>query len=342
MPKVTVFMPVYNSSSFLKKSIESILNQSYKDFELLIIDDGSTDDSLEIIKSFNDYRIRLFKNEVNKGLPYTRNRGLELARGEYFAIMDSDDIAFRNRLKQQVNYLEENKEIDIVTSDELVIYKGIPFKRVRRINNNDYISLYLLFDNYIGNTTVMFRKKISEKIRYNEECFVCQDYEFWINLKKNCKFASINKPLVKYRTGHNNITRLSNTKKRNKRNEVLLSIRLKGLLDEKIKLNNEEMLRLNNFLDYKNTKLKKFDNIGDIFLKIINEVESNNITKGNMIRNVVNDLVSNHISICNDNLKSKLNILTELNRKIISIDINGIRKTIYIRHIYNKIKNKIL
>ena len=103
--KITVFMPVYNSERYLKEAIDSILNQSYKNFELLIINDGSTDSSIDIIKSYNDSRIKLINNDCNKGLPYTRNLGLKLAKGDYIAIMDSDDISYIHRLKKQIEFL---------------------------------------------------------------------------------------------------------------------------------------------------------------------------------------------------------------------------------------------
>ena len=101
MPIVTVFMAAYNAAQFIEKSIQSILNQTFNDFELLIVDDGSTDNTLEIIRSFTDDRITIIENKINRGLIYTRNLAIQYARGTYLAIQDSDDISLPNRLERQ-------------------------------------------------------------------------------------------------------------------------------------------------------------------------------------------------------------------------------------------------
>src|SRR5690606_28917246 len=111
-PLVTVFMPVYNSEQYIREALESILNQTYQNLDILLVDDGSTDRSVEIIKSYQDTRIRLIQNEKNMGIPYTRNVGLKEAKGKYIAIMDSDDIAVSNRIERQIQYLETNPHID--------------------------------------------------------------------------------------------------------------------------------------------------------------------------------------------------------------------------------------
>ena len=134
-PIVTVIMPVYNAEKYLEESIESILNQSFKDFELLVINDGSTDLSSRILDKYKlkDQRIRIINNEGNKGLPYTRDRGLKLAKGKYIALIDADDVSYKNRLEEQVNYLDFNKEIDIVSSNFDFIENG----EIRKITNEE-------------------------------------------------------------------------------------------------------------------------------------------------------------------------------------------------------------
>ena len=129
MKKVSILMPMYNSEKYIKESINSILNQEYKNFELIIVDDGSIDSSIEIVKEYNDSRIKLYENIENKGLPYTRNKLLSLATGEYIALFDSDDIALKNRIKAQVEFLEKNKNIDI--KDEQLLLKII--KRLKKL-----------------------------------------------------------------------------------------------------------------------------------------------------------------------------------------------------------------
>ena len=107
-PQVTVFIPVYNRRAFIGPAIESMLAQTFEDFELLIVDDGSTDGGLEIMRSYEDPRVRVVANERNQGIPKTRNRGLELARGEYIALLDSDDVSVPDRLARQVEFLDRN------------------------------------------------------------------------------------------------------------------------------------------------------------------------------------------------------------------------------------------
>src|SRR5690554_3918162 len=115
-PLVTVFIPVYNCENFIDECLKSILNQTYKNIEVLLVDDGSTDNSVEKIKKYSDPRIRLIQNERNMGIPYTRNVGLKEAKGKYIAIMDSDDISMPIRIEKQVAYLEQHPEIDAVSS----------------------------------------------------------------------------------------------------------------------------------------------------------------------------------------------------------------------------------
>ena len=115
-PAITVFMPVYNAEKYLKEAIDSILNQTFQNFELFIIDDGSTDESVKIIEGYTDWRIRLIHNYGNKGLPYTRNRGLNLARGKYLAIMDADDVSVKNRLEIQYNIMEKRSNLAVISS----------------------------------------------------------------------------------------------------------------------------------------------------------------------------------------------------------------------------------
>jgi glycosyltransferase involved in cell wall biosynthesis len=106
--KISILMPVYNGEKYLREAIDSILNQTFTDFEFLIVDDGSTDNSVEIINSYQNSRINLVKNDKNEGLVYTLNRGLSLAKGEYIARMDCDDISLPERLKKQIDFLDSN------------------------------------------------------------------------------------------------------------------------------------------------------------------------------------------------------------------------------------------
>ena len=114
--KATVLMPVYNAEKYVAEAIDSILNQTFNDFEFLIINDGSTDNSLDIIKSYDDPRITIINNETNLGLSHTLNKGIELARGEYIIRMDADDISLSIRLEKQIEFMDSNQHIGICGS----------------------------------------------------------------------------------------------------------------------------------------------------------------------------------------------------------------------------------
>lgn len=109
MPKISVVMPAYNAEKYIGKSIDSILNQTYGDFEFIIINDGSKDSTKEIILSYSDNRIVYLENEINSGIVVTLNKGLEYATGEYIARMDADDIAVAERLEKQIEFMEKIK-----------------------------------------------------------------------------------------------------------------------------------------------------------------------------------------------------------------------------------------
>ena len=146
--KLTVLMPVYNAEKYLKPALESILNQTYKDFEFLIIDDGSTDKSLEIIKSYNDSRIRLIGHEQNQKLIATLNEGIKLAQGEYIARMDADDISAPERLQKQMEFLEKHPATVVLGCDFQII-DGHPRHIARTINSSPCINKLSVFIEHI-------------------------------------------------------------------------------------------------------------------------------------------------------------------------------------------------
>lgn len=246
--ELTVFMPVYNGEYYIGDTIKSILEQSYDDFEFLIIDDGSTDSTILEIEKFTDDRIRVIKNNQNKGLPYTRNLGLELSKGTFIAFMDSDDIAHKDRLKIQLNLLREQKHIDIVSCRVKSISKEYTYldaqndmkeykveknmKYFPNLNKHPNIEISLLFTCIMNNPGSMIRmSKIKEaKLSYRDEFTVAQDYSFWVDCQnKNLYFHILNENLVFYRSGHSNITASSKKHKPKFRSELVDSIRVRAL-----------------------------------------------------------------------------------------------------------------
>ncbi len=206
---VTVFMTCYNGSPFVAEAITSVLNQTFTDFEFIIIDDGSTDDSWAIIQSFSDPRIKARQNEKNLGLVKSRNIGLELAAGDYLAILDADDISVPERLEKQVAFMLANPAVDICGSD-IIKFGTAPFKPHQRLpaSHND-IWAGLIFINYLAHSSIMLRmdKFRQHQIRYNSLYPYAEDYGLWVEASQYCMMANINEKLVYYRVHQTNVSK---------------------------------------------------------------------------------------------------------------------------------------
>lgn len=204
-PLVSIVMSVYNGEKYLKEAIESILNQTYTNFEFIIINDGSSDRSLQKIKNYQkkDKRILLINNHENKGLIYSLNKGFKVSKGKYIARMDADDISEKTRIWEQVNFLEKNKEISLCSTYIKMFKSNFKFfsKKFKTEIDSENIKVKLLFKNYIAHPTIMIRKKIVEsyKLRYNLDDRGMEDYAMWLYLSKVEKIATIPKYLLKYR-----------------------------------------------------------------------------------------------------------------------------------------------
>lgn len=200
-PRVTVLTTVYNRAAYLGATMESVLAQRFSDLELLIVDDGSTDASLEVASSFRDPRVRVVRNPTNLGIPRTRNRGLEEARGEYLAILDSDDLARPERLERQVRYLDAHPEVAVVGSfcawiDE----RGRRLRRVKRrpVKPED-VRAALLFRCPIQNSAATGRTALLRRFGYRAEFAVGEDYDLWARLSATHRLANLPEVLVDYR-----------------------------------------------------------------------------------------------------------------------------------------------
>lgn len=208
MPKVTVIMPVYNAQKYIKKAIDSILTQSFQDFELLLIDDCSTDRTMEVVECISDKRIRIIHNDKNIGIAQSRNKGIENSRGKYIALMDDDDIAALSRLEKEVNYLEQHKDIDVVGGRFCVIDENDDVTHIfpEPLYNPEFIKASLMFYNPIGNGSAMLRKRfiLDEAIRYKDDCLGMEDYRFWIECSLKGRITNLNEMLLFWRQSAEN------------------------------------------------------------------------------------------------------------------------------------------
>lgn len=203
-PLVSFIIPSFNSAGYLKYCIDSCIEQTYQNIEIIIIDDGSTDTTSDIIDLYkSNSNLTCVRNNTNKGLIYSLNRGICLAKGELLARMDADDICLSTRIYEQVNFLNNNPDISVVGSDILMIDKyGKIIGRPRRfLAGFDEIEWSVINSCPLYHPTALFRKKIlnGEQIYHTEECFA-EDLGLWARLILNQKkIAIINKPLVFYR-----------------------------------------------------------------------------------------------------------------------------------------------
>lgn len=189
---------------YLQEAIDSILNQTYRNFELIIIDDCSQDESVDYIKSINDNRVRLLINDKNSGPAVTRNRGLEVAKGKYIAIMDSDDISMPTRLEKQVAYMEMNPDVFVCGTwfEKFGVENKI---RKPVIDDFEMYRCQLLFSDTpitLCSPSAMIRKSILDEnsIRYDETLLKTEDYGLWVDCSKVGTFFILNEVLLKYRT----------------------------------------------------------------------------------------------------------------------------------------------
>ena len=212
MPKVSVLMPVYKTDeNYLREAIESILSQTFEDFEFLILDDCPEDDREEIIKSYQDERIKYYKNEKNLGITPSRNKLIDMAKGEYLAVFDHDDISLPERLEKEVSYLDEHPECGVVGCKTQRMSNG---KQSKNPTNDHEIKLALMSGCAITHPASMIRKSvlINNNVRYEERFSPAEDYALWCRLIGKTKFYNIHDILVSYRKHPNQTSSLQKNK----------------------------------------------------------------------------------------------------------------------------------
>lgn len=207
MPKVTVLMPVHNAALFVGCAIESILSQSFRDFEFLIIDDGSTDGSQSTIRSYADSRIRFVQNEENLGVAETLNRGLEMAHGEYVARMDADDISMRRRLEHQVRFMDAHPDVGVSGSWARLVgkYQGAV---LRRPCGALCVCAALCLDNPLCHPSAVIRRSILDfhRLRYNPTYGRTEDFDLWSRIAEFVAIDNIPLVLLQFRVHQKSVT----------------------------------------------------------------------------------------------------------------------------------------
>lgn len=205
-PRISVLMPAYNSEMYIAESIESVLNQTYTDFELIIINDGSTDNTARIIRKYakSDRRIKFINNTRNRGLIAVLNQGLGLCTGEYIARMDSDDISLPTRFARQIEYMDGHPECGVLGT-----WFEIFGKWTHVVRHPTRIKLLnFLGDEHVGHPTVMLRKSIIDKygFRYDANYKHAEDFELWSRMVLVTEIHNIPQILLRYRWADGNIS----------------------------------------------------------------------------------------------------------------------------------------
>lgn len=200
MPLVSVIIPTHNRCKLLKNAIDSILKQTYNDFEIVVVDDSSDDDTEKYVKLYKDKRIKYVRNIISKGGSGARNVGIKHSKGNYIAFLDDDDEWKFNKLEEQMDVFNSSKDIGLVYTGTNVIYNelGLSYKSIPYKDGD--LSEEIMLNNYIGTTsTVVIKKNILEKSGYfDEQMPALQDYDLWIRICQLCKIKFIDKPLVNY------------------------------------------------------------------------------------------------------------------------------------------------
>ena len=204
-PRISVLMPAYNAEKFVAEAIESIINQTYKNFEFIIINDGSTDNTAKIIQKYadQDKRIRFINNKQNQGLIAVLNQGLDLCRCEYIARMDSDDISYLDRFEKQVKYLDEHPDVGLLST----WIEYFP-KKQNMGKHKEFVNFFdILKGWHINHPTVMFRRDLFYKhnLKYDPGFNSAEDYELWSRVIRHTKIVNLQEVLLKYRKHGNSV-----------------------------------------------------------------------------------------------------------------------------------------
>lgn len=212
-PLVTIALPFYNDSSTIVDAVKSVFAQTYQNWELVIIDDGSTDNGYDLIKNIRDPRVQIIKGEKNEGISYRSNQVVELAKGEYVAKLDADDMMAKNRIEYQIEYLVANPTVDVVdTAMYSLSREAVPDGKrgFEELHKNPKL---LVKSAYMLNGAVLAKKEWFKQNKYDGSYFRAEDYELWVRTFEHTNFARIPKPLYFVREGRVSLKNYLNTNK---------------------------------------------------------------------------------------------------------------------------------
>ena len=201
-PTVSFVIPTYNRAAWLGKTLHSVLNQTYQDFEIIVVDDGSTDGTAQLVQSFSSIQYILLKE--NYGVSRARNEGLIMAKGRYICFLDSDDLWDKNKLQTQVQYMEKNMDCLVCYTDEIWIRRGVrvnPMKKHQKYSGDIFRHCLPLC--IVSPSSVMLRAGLFNEVgNFDESLPACEDYDLWLRIALKCEFHFIKEPLIIKHGGH--------------------------------------------------------------------------------------------------------------------------------------------
>jgi glycosyltransferase involved in cell wall biosynthesis len=209
-PLVSVIIPIFNGEKYIEQTIDSVLSQTYQNWELIIINDGSSDNTERLILKYPDKRIRYLRNDTNRGISPSLNRGIDEAKGEFIARLDADDIALPLRFEKQVEFLSKNRDYALCGSYfQTIDSAGNILKHVRFPNNDRDAQSYLLLHNCFCQSSIMMKAEIAKELKYDHRFRICEDYDLWYRISKLGKIINLPLFTTLYRIHDLNITRKS-------------------------------------------------------------------------------------------------------------------------------------
>lgn len=316
VPVISVIFPVYNAAEYIYEAIESILNQSFENFELLIINDGSKDNSKQIIQSFSDIRIKYIENEGNKGLIYTLNRGIIESKGKYIARMDADDIALPNRFEKQHLFMEKCPEFGACGT--YATYIGNRKGNWQYPITDKEIKCRLMWGSGIIHPTALIRKSILNdyNIKYSEDYIAAEDFKIWVDISNVSQLYNLPEVLLNYRSHGSQVT----TTKTDLMNHTKCRIIIEQLTSMDMQLSDSDKLIVSKFIVFTyNFKMNELIRLFEIYLEFI--------TKNNL-------LLKYDPSIINSQIEDRLFEASYFSTKNCGLKaVNMYRKTFTFEHI---------
>ena len=318
-PKITVLMPVYNCELYIREAVDSILNQTFKDFEFLIIDDASSDETVMILKSYCDPRIQLIEKQINTGYTNSLNQGLKLAKGEFIARMDGDDISLPERFAKQVSLLDKNPEVIMCGTSYSIIGENEIFLLPE---SHQEIKVNLLKGNCIVHPSVMLRNNIivANNISYDQQTEPAEDYDLWIRLLLLGKLHNLQECLLRYRVHDSQVSSVRNKQQV----QVAKNVRLKLLCSlENSILQTHKNIYLKYIDEEEELTFEEFTGLIDLKIELLNAnvngffcIDGFNSYWVQMESNFINYYFKNRTSYSILILKQYVSIFSKLNNRL--------------------------